>query len=138
MAINREDKTMDTNYSDIAIIALNQPGIDQDQEILKAKFGGDVDDYHPLQGCYNGLVEASYIVPLTGHGNSRDQVLAVAKEYSQESILWLDNQRGAHLYFTDGKKALYLGKWREVPEVQAKSRSAYTYDPSVDKYFVAF
>jgi hypothetical protein len=130
---------MSSQYPEIAIIALGAFDIKRDQEVLRRHFGEQ--EYPALVGHYKGVQENSYIVELrktlTGKITLGD-VVDLAKKWNQESVLLLDNQRGAHLIYTDDRPDDYLGAWRELPKTQAIKHDSYTYDPRVNKYFVAF
>lgn len=89
-------------------------------------------------GSYKGEKEQSYMLPASDfYVRGLPEVCA---RHEQESVLYLDGQRGAWLRFApeygeSGQK--YLGQWREVPEAVAASRDAWTYDPQSGRFYVA-
>jgi hypothetical protein len=63
-------------------------------------------------------------------------ILAFAKEYNQESILYLDNQRLATLIYSMNNM-VSLGLFKGVSEAHAKSKDAYTFNPITNTYYIA-
>lgn len=89
-------------------------------------------------GSYKGEKEQSFSMPAK---DFYDRGLPeVCARHEQESVLFLDGQRGAWLRFApdyseNGQK--YLGQWREVPEAVASARDAWTFDPQTNRFYVA-
>jgi hypothetical protein len=74
--------------------------------------------YQEVTGCYEGLIETSYLVVLSTeiHVAERklDQVLKLARKYEQESILYCDSERTAYLLYCEGPQAPKLGVFQSV------------------------
>jgi len=68
----------------------------------------------------------AYIVPLTD--TTLEHVLNLARDYNQESVLLLDNQRSGWLVFCDDEHQEYLGTFKEVSPMRADTLDAYTKD----------
>lgn len=115
-------------YPPIYIMEFNTGSTETDTKAFCGAFG-----YSPkvVQGCYKGVVSDSYIVPC--NTATRQHVLSIAREYDQESVLYLDQYRGGYLLYTDGREDEYVGLWANVTESHAKSLDAYTRDGN--KYY---
>lgn len=93
-----------------------------------------------LQGSYKGQREDSWLIDANDwHAIELPATLA---DDGQESVLYLDNQRNAWLYFAEdgyafGAKAVHLGPFREAHVTMATLRDAWTRDLSTGKYYVA-
>lgn len=77
--------------------------------------------YDVVCGVYCGVAEMSFRV----HGHFPD-ALAVADYFNQESILVVYPDDSAVLYYTDGRQSQSIGKFREVPEVEALESDCYS------------
>ena len=121
------------NLTPIVILALNLDSEEIEQQAI-SRFTGKDYTRPSLVGCYKGQDERSYIIDAVD--NSLDDILTFAKQYNQESILYLDNQRLATLIF-DKDNSVSLGKFKGVSESNATSRDAYTYNPSTNTYYIA-
>lgn len=86
----------------------------------------------PVEGCYKGETERSYLVPDNGVGETR--VLEFLREYKQESALLLDNQRNAFLVYSDDGRREHIGEFTEASKAIAEVQEGWT---KVDgKYYI--
>jgi hypothetical protein len=88
-----------------------------------------------LSGRYKGEDETSYII------NKKNEHLIQPLVEQQESVLELTetNKKGARhavLKMTNGTIAM-LGDFIAVPQGEAESAEAYTFDPITNQYFIA-
>lgn len=93
--------------------------------------------YKEVQGCYRGEIEQAFIVD----ARHKAAVSEIAREYNQECILHLDEDRHGHyLYLTDsvgGEAAAdYAGKFVKTTKERAAKQEGYTYDPIEDQYWI--
>lgn len=120
----------------VYIIALNS-GHSEDGElsIIHRALNLNREQIKPVIGCYKGELENSYVIPV--NPVSLGSVLALAREYNQESILSLDSTRNAYLIPAQTiNDEEYLGQFVSVPAIVAKQQDSYTYDPSTDTYYI--
>lgn len=89
-------------------------------ESLQAVHGGN---WRPVEGCYKGEREPSYLVTLDD-SVTLAHCVAIASANHQESILLVDEQRQAHLHYIDSGKVEHLGAFVECQPAQAGD--AYT------------
>ena len=93
--------------------------------------GLNTKQFKTLQGSYKGQVETSYLVDADFQGIVWD----LAREYNQESILYVDENRNAYLeYLADGRIEK-LGKFQAITNV--KNLDAYTVDLSTGIAYAA-
>lgn len=99
-----------------------------------------VGDYpiRQIEGCYKGQTECAFLMQAENFYKLGIPALLWADH--QESVLYLDNQRGAWLLYGPGyepeqRDRQYLGAFREVGQAVATKRDAYT--KVGDRYFVA-
>lgn len=90
--------------------------------------------FKSLKGCYQGQTEDSFIVGIEDFPKVRPWTAG------QESVLLLGpcdarDRRSATLLFRDGGRQ-QLGKFHACSKAAALSRSAWTYDPSQNLYFI--
>lgn len=96
-------------------------------------------DISRMEGCYKGIKEACWLC--TAHTFHRDGIAPRLKADGQESVLFIDNQRGAWLrwgeqdYKTEGET--YLGEFKPMDQTLATKREAWTRDPRTNTYWVA-
>ena len=109
---------------------------DQRSEALEAMLEAKHLSYKPVLGCYKGKRENSFLVLAAGR-YVFSEVMSLARAYGQESILYVDSDRAATLYFLDDRAPVGLGLYREVSEQAALQQDAYTYDPQTAGYWVA-
>jgi len=88
-------------------------------------------------GCYKKRKEPALVVVDETPGNDQCEkdVLRLARQYGQESVLAIDATRHASLIYCEDEKRESLGEWRAVPQSVAKARDAYTRRAGV--YYVA-
>ena len=99
----------------------------------------EIDAYaRPLQGCYKGDKENSYISTSEQLNMNvfRDLLLATG----QESILFLDEHNQGYLYFQEdqynaGPNSLFLGTFKAITREEAEKLEAYTYCPKLNEYY---
>jgi hypothetical protein len=91
-------------------------------------------NFRPLLGVYKGYKERSFAVEV----NTKELVdlLAVAKSFTQESILLVDEKNVANLVFIATKKKMKLGKFKIASKEFAEKQENYSFDASTGKYFV--
>ena len=123
----------DNTLTSLAILALNLDSVEAEHKAISKFLGYDY-ERPPLDGCYKGEVERSYILEVGSVGLFG--ILAFAKEYNQESILYLDNQRLATLVYSMDNM-VSLGLFKGVSEDHAKSKDAYTFNPITNTYYIA-
>lgn len=117
----------------VYILALNSgKGINKELDIINQALNLNAKE---VKGCYKGELENSYVI--LADETTRKAVLALAKVYAQESVLYLDATRNATLLrpacFSPPK---YIGQFISVPKVVALEQENYTYDPNTDKYYI--
>lgn len=88
-----------------------------------------------VEGCYKGTKESAFFVIADSVPESSTLVTKVQQEYEQETCLYLDSWRLAWLMYKDGRNEP-IGQWHSVPEIVAKKRDAYTFDPFTGVYYV--
>jgi hypothetical protein len=82
------------------------------------------------QGCYKGISEISFIVPICNHSS----IVKLAKQYNQESILLVDSIGNAKLSYVESYIKQSIGKMFEVSQNRALSEVSYT--KVENKYFI--
>jgi hypothetical protein len=122
----------DNTLTSLVILALNLDSVEAEHNAISKFLGYDY-ERPALDGCYKGEVERSYILEVDGNLFS---ILAFAKEYNQESILYLDNQRLATLIYSMDNM-VSLGLFKGVSEAHAKAKDAYTFNPLTLTYYIA-
>lgn len=88
----------------------------------------------PVSGCYKGTRERSFLVPLLPYdlepAHKAPQLLRLraiaAREYDQESILYVDARLWARLIMCSAKEVIDLGRWVETDRATAEARDSYT------------
>ena len=87
--------------------------------------------FKELQGMYKGKSEISYLVDADFENIAKK----LAKEYNQETILYVDETRDTFLLWTKDWSQEKLGKWQRVNNVLG--RDNYTIDLSTGVAYVA-
>jgi len=116
----------------IAILALNAGDKEYERGILKAN------GFHAtksLDGVYKGHAEQAWLVCISD--SSRQGIIALAKAYNQESVLFSGIDRTCTLHYVEDGREVIAGVLTEVPENFAKDQPAYTYDKVANQYWVA-
>lgn len=95
--------------------------------------------FDKVVGVYNGSMETSYIV--TDQSKFK-QIIGMAREFQQESILLRDNENNCTLQFLsnpESTKFLSIGKLEAIHETEACELfikgGSYTYSPKLRQYF---
>lgn len=94
--------------------------------------------FDKVVGVYNGSLETSYVVT---NQDKFKQVIGMARDFQQESILLRDNENNCTLQFLSKPKRdwLSLGKLEVINETEACKifieGGSYTYSPSLKQYF---
>jgi len=84
--------------------------------------------YEQVRGAYEGVEEISFVVYLdTDRVAEESNLLWVASQYGQESILHVDANRCVCLMTVDNPAIAYLGKWKSISEERAKECGAWTF-----------
>lgn len=91
-------------------------------------------NFKPLVGVYKGTKEKSFAVEV----DTRQLVdlLMVAKGFTQESVLIVDEKNKATLNFIGDKKKVKLGTFKIATKEVAEKHENYSFDPSTGRYFV--
>jgi len=89
-----------------------------------------------LVGCYEGVEEVSYIMPLEAF---TEHVLNIGLVHDQESFLHVSgcNKAYAVLHYQDGREPLGLGSMCQVKEDVARTYPAWTYRPDTKAWYIA-
>lgn len=74
-------------------------------------------------GCYKGIESPSYGLEVM-NDNDINEVISLARLYSQESVLIVDTMNNARLLFCDNNKTIDLGKFQAVDNIEGLD--AYT------------
>lgn len=126
----------DTSAYAHVIIALNQPTIKGDMEILE-KNGFHV--LRELEGMYKGVKENSYLIPCYNLMQYLT-LLDIAKDYKQESVLYLSresirhNMRASIIMVDEPTKQPVTGLFRCVG-MHTPNREAWTLDKELHEYY---
>jgi hypothetical protein len=115
----------------VVLLALNRAG--QDADLLALKNAG-VKTVQCGSGCFEGQTELCYAIPTE---EFTVEVRDLLRRCQQRAVFFLDNQYNAWLatvendytgYAAHGpKRAVYVGEFREVNEIQAKRSKGYSY-----------
>ena len=89
--------------------------------------------YKPLIGHYKGVNECSFLVEYTDE--RLDMLLAWADVLDQESILKLDQDRNASLYYVNTGEEVKIGALKSLDFKEVKNLSAWSYCPVLDQYY---
>ena len=115
------------HFQKIIVFALNRGP--EDYNLLKSV---NLDWKH-VEGAYKGTIEDSYVVLNTSANLER--VLTIAKATGQESILLVDHERYAELFFLKTQTYQGLGYLKEVSKGYAEQYGNYI--KTKNAYFVA-
>lgn len=121
------------------ILALNAGNTRLEVDILR-KNGVRDDQVRYLLGVYTHqddrqVSEHSYLVVCDG-AKQREELIALAEQFKQESVLIVNADRSAELYYIAAGRTEHLNQWSEVSEYTAKQEKSYTFDPVTGKYYV--
>ena len=131
---------MKAQIRSFVIIALNREFKD---EIEEKGFWDQYDfRYKKVYGVYKGEHERSYVIPVDPDEGARDvgALRSIAYLNNQESILVVHGDGSAYLHYTSDPwygHVEFIGRWRDVPEGEAKASDCYTYDPHTGRYYLA-
>jgi hypothetical protein len=114
----------------VIIFALNSGDVELERKIL----GAAGIAFAPARGSYNGTEEDSWIC-LARDPDEIARILRIARAWSQESILYIDEQREADLYYLESGNLETLGKLEHVTELEARMRSNWTQCLITGQYF---
>lgn len=115
----------------LAIVALNTGSLATEMGAID-KYG--LKQLKALRGSYKGKTEISHLIEFQSLQDLRS-ILALAGEYSQESILVLDPERNAELYYIGGGIES-LGRFVNVTQDEALKQNAWTHCPILDAYYI--
>lgn len=90
--------------------------------------------FRQLQGVYKGSKERSFAVEVSP--KEVQSILDLAKSFTQESVLIVDEKNAASLLFIETKVKSKLGKFKIASKEVAEKMENYSYDSSTGKYFV--
>lgn len=107
-------------------------------ESLRKQLRDDEMVFVPLEGHYNATNEASFLVYLYrgDAGPAFTLLRKLAARWGQESILYVDANRGASLIYLDGSPSLDVGLWQDTNAETARANAAYSYDPTQGRYYI--
>ena len=91
--------------------------------------------FGPVEGCYKGTREAAFAV-ITPTYLDRMTVDSLARKYQQESVLHVDSDRTAQLFFLDTGTHGDAQRWAQVTEDHATARDAWTRDQFGNYYML--
>ena len=81
--------------------------------------------YQKVRGCYEGREEAAFMVLATGP-DVEHYLSVLGHKLGQDSLLYLDNERQAHLVLRKTGARVPIGKWTEVSQHEARESHAWT------------
>lgn len=124
---------MNTSSNKLVILSSNKQGNKRNGKnhiLLGAMLQDCKFKFKECQGVYNGIEESSYIVKLSHDNEEREYQLETLKDFAfknfnQESILHIDSNNAAYLYFNDNSVNL-LGKCQQVTKNEALNSGNYT------------
>ncbi len=87
-------------------------------------------NYTEVRGYYEGRAEESVIVT----GGSLNELLDIADEFDQETILLIEEDNEAQLVSVDTGTMERLGVWTAVDAKEAWGND-HTYDPTLRQYY---
>lgn len=92
--------------------------------------------FKKVLGSYKGVTEASVVIPLSPWSPELPIILQLARDFHQESVLYLDETRRASLLFGNGQ-SIPIGHFHTVSKAVAMASDAYTYDPATKLFWLA-
>jgi hypothetical protein len=97
------------------ILALNLNTEKEEREVL----GQLKVPYTQCLGVYDGLEERSYLFPLTSsHGDESSDLIELARRYNQHSVLIVDANRIASLYYIESNTEHTVGFFQETTSTE--------------------
>ena len=97
-----------------------------ERDLLKSGF-----EFKKVKGVYKGVSEDSFLVSVVDTPLEEAALKILARDFNQESILYVDGNRNATLIFVDfnnESKQLLKGKFQAVPDHVAKQLENTTFD----------
>lgn len=119
------------NKTSLIIMALNLKSISDEINYIKS---AGLDHLKTLRGAYQGAKEISHLIELKTLVDLQ-RALSLAAEYNQDSILVLDVDRNAELFYI-GVGIEPLGRFVNVTEEEALKADAWTHCPILDAYYI--
>ncbi len=119
------------------IIALNQPSIKDDREIIE-KNGFHI--LRELEGMYKGAKENSYLIPCYNLMQYLT-LLDIAKAHNQESVLYLSrisvryNMRASIIMVNEPQKQPVTGTFRAIG-MHTPNKDSWTLDKELHEYYI--
>ncbi len=92
--------------------------------------------YTTLTGRYKGKDERSYLISREQYDVIEYDLLALLREYDQESILYVDERRRAYLHYLDTDLQQPIGTFMRAHPVVALQKDSYTFVPSTGAYYI--
>ena len=114
----------------IIVFALNSGDVELERKIL----GAAGIAFAPALGSYNGVAEDSWIC-LARDPDEISRILVIARAWDQESILYIDENRDADLYFLESGNLETIGKLVPVTELEARMQHGWTQCLVTGQYF---
>lgn len=118
------------------IFALNQLNSDCDISLIMSA-GVARKDIKKLVGAWEGVEENSYMIPAEMFNTKLANLCAF---HNQQAVMYLDNQRNAHLSYRDSAYSLdgaeHIGAFTGATKDHAKKQQAYTFDPSTGNFYI--
>jgi hypothetical protein len=116
------------------IFAVNKQNVNQDKGYCQA-YGIRPEHLKPLIGAWEGTMENSYLVDI----GFLEEVRRLAKHTNQDSVLYLDANRGAYLLTKETNyqidEAIHIGRFISCSEHYAKQQQGWTLDPEHGQYY---
>jgi hypothetical protein len=119
---------------EVLIFAVNKQNVNQDKGYCQA-YGIRPENLKCLIGSWEGQMENSYLVD----ASFLEEVRRLAKHTNQDSVLYLDANRGAYLLTRETNyqvdEAIYIGRFISCSEHYAKQQQGWTLDPEHGQYY---
>jgi hypothetical protein len=119
------------NLKPFVILALNKETAWEDRKILNSRKL----KHKWVWGAYKSQIENSYVVPFRDAEHLND-IMRIARYHNQESILIVDSERNAKLYYLETDKTEDLGQFKAVSKSEAYQHDSYTFDLDTETYYI--
>lgn len=102
------------NLKPLVLLALNTgDGVARELRLIRDALCSDTHMVKVANGCYKGQRETSYLVQIETQCDYL-KLMQLARDFNQESIMLVDNERQAQLMYCDNEAVEPLGRWKEV------------------------
>lgn len=113
---------MNNNVNHLFFISAEKSASSNDEnkrntDTLKVKLQREFTSITPVTGCYQGRSEASFMVTVSFAEVERSKGIleSLMREYDQDSIAYVDNERRLTLVYSTGNQE-YIGVLKESPD----------------------